>query len=60
MARRRGFRDYRDPDYEAYEEALAADRADQRADGDPVTDRDWDRLEAGPMWHYPPGNEPKE
>lgn len=52
---RHGYMDVSHPDYEAWAADRASDLAQQRADGDPLSDADWDRLEAGPLWHTYPG-----
>lgn len=33
--------------------------ADDREQGDPMTEGDWDRWESGPGWNYTPGCEPR-
>lgn len=44
--------DERDPDYA---DRKAERRAEAREDGEPVTESDWDKLEAGPLWNSYPG-----
>jgi hypothetical protein len=34
--------------------------AEERTLGEPMSDRDWDRLEHGPMWHHAPGSATRE
>jgi hypothetical protein len=49
------YTDHRHPDAEARAEREAEKRAQARAEGEPVTDRDWDQLEAGLLWNSYPG-----
>lgn len=40
-------------------ERLAELRAEHREEGEQPTEREYDQLEAGAWWNYPPGMEPR-